>query len=229
MTRGLPCPLQCQKGADFDDAAADALPAAASHFYVTRASVGWVSGPKSAVRPRAVHHVLVNLVAAEPGWWNYVQADMQELLIKQARPRRPPHGSGLQGWERQRLLCHVPEHGDMSRMAVLASYSKLGHSAGCAACRCTLRSGTSLTAQTRRRTTASRSRRTLRRDCLAWLGPMLSLKPGQRHMAVACGVPVLSDCPAWQEQRLESNCPLGCRLSAVMTRQSISWGNLCLK
>ena len=83
---------QCQKNVDFSDAAAGpagALPAAASHFYVTRASVGWVSGPKSAVRPGAVHHVLVNLVAAEAGLQDYVEADMQQLLIKQARPWRP--------------------------------------------------------------------------------------------------------------------------------------------
>ena len=103
--------LQCQTGVDFGDAAADALPAAASHFYVTRASVGWLSGPKSAVRPRAAHHVAVNLVAAEPGWWNYVQADMQELLIKQARPRRPPHGTGLQDRSLSVSCVIGPKHG----------------------------------------------------------------------------------------------------------------------
>ena len=162
---------------DFGDAAADELPAAASHFYVTRASVGWLSGPKSAVRPRAAHHVAVNLVVAEPGWWNYVQADMQELLIKQARPRRPPHGSVRHGWKFS-LSCVVGRNLNTCQVEVFGSfgYFRIFHlEAGGAACRCTLRSGTSLTAETRRWTTASRSWRTLRRNGPAWLALSLLL------------------------------------------------------
>lgn len=45
------------------------------------------SGPKSVVRPGAVHHVMVNLVAAEEGFQAYKSVNMQELLIKQARSR----------------------------------------------------------------------------------------------------------------------------------------------
>jgi len=37
------------------------------------------------VRPRAAHHVLVNLVAPEAGFEPYRALKVQEVLIKQAR------------------------------------------------------------------------------------------------------------------------------------------------
>ena len=56
------------------------------------------SGPKSVVRPGAVHHVMVNLVAAEEGFQAYKSINMQELLIKQAR-------SHAQAWSLSGHAC----------------------------------------------------------------------------------------------------------------------------
>ncbi len=88
---------QCQADAYFVDApvgAEQALPAAGAHRYTTRGSIGWAAGPKSAVRPRAAHHVLVNLVAPEAGFEPYRALKVQEVLIKQARGH-PSHSLGL--------------------------------------------------------------------------------------------------------------------------------------
>ena len=56
------------------------------------------SGAKSVVRPGAVHHVMVNLVAAEEGFQAYKSMNMQELLIKQARSR-------AQAWSLSGHVC----------------------------------------------------------------------------------------------------------------------------
>jgi len=100
--------VQCQADAYFVDApvgAEQALPAAGAHRYTTRGSVGWAAGPKSAVRPRAAHHVLVNLVAPETGFEPYRALKVQEVLIKQARgpPSHSPPAGCAKGHAAQSL------------------------------------------------------------------------------------------------------------------------------